>query len=140
MGFFIIGWDEDTVETYHRTLDFCDECNLTPFIFTLHPTPGSQVYREYLEEGRIFTDRPWDQYGGGFVVFEHPSMSERDMLEANAQVMLRGYSMRRIAKRTLHAARRRFSMDFAMTTFFTQLGLRKTYRQMDDEIRARYSN
>jgi len=138
MGFFIIGWDEDTVDTYHRTLDFCDECNLIPFIFTLHPTPGSQVYREYLEQGRIFTDRPWDQYGGGYVVFQHPSMSERQMLRANAEVMLRGYSMGRILKRTLHATRRRFSTDFATTTFFTQLGLRKTYRRMHDEIRARY--
>ena len=35
MGFFIVGWDEDTSETYRRTLDFCDECNLIPFIFTL---------------------------------------------------------------------------------------------------------
>ena len=51
-----------------------------------------------------------------------------------------GFRMGRITKRTLHAAKRRFSMDFAMTTFFTQLGLRKTYRQMHDEIRARYSN
>jgi radical SAM superfamily enzyme YgiQ (UPF0313 family) len=140
MGFFIIGWEEDTVETYQRTLDFCDECDLMPFIFTLIPTPGSQVYREYLEQGRIFTDRPWDQYGGGFVVFEHPLMSEREMLEANAQVMLRGYSMGRIAKRTLHTMRRRFSLDFAMTTFFTQLGLRKAYRQVNDEIQARFEH
>jgi radical SAM superfamily enzyme YgiQ (UPF0313 family) len=41
-GFFVVGWDEDTPETYRRTLDFCDECGITPFIFTLTPMPGSQ--------------------------------------------------------------------------------------------------
>jgi hypothetical protein len=65
---------------------------------------------------------------GSFVVFEHPSMSEREILEANAQVMLRRYSMGRIIKRMLHTTRRRISTDFAMTSFFAQLGLRKTYR------------
>ncbi len=53
MGFFIIGWDDDTVETYQRTLDFCDECNIIPFIFTLTPMPGSQIYQEYLKQGGV---------------------------------------------------------------------------------------
>ena len=64
-------------------------------------------------------------------------MSEREMLDANAEVMLRGYSIGRIIKRTLHTTRRRFSTDFAMTSFFTQLGLRKTYRQLHDQVQAR---
>ncbi|HEY7392690.1 MAG TPA: radical SAM protein, partial [Bryobacteraceae bacterium] len=50
-GFFVIGWDGDTAETYRRTLDFCGECDVTPFIFTLTPMPGSQIYREYREQG-----------------------------------------------------------------------------------------
>jgi radical SAM superfamily enzyme YgiQ (UPF0313 family) len=65
MGFFIVGWDEDTIDTYYRTLEFCDQCNIMPFIFTLNPMPGSRIYSEYLEQGRILTDRPWDHYGGG---------------------------------------------------------------------------
>ena len=137
MGFFIIGWDEDTVDTYYRTLDFCDECNLLPFIFTLTPMPGSRIYQEYLEEGRIFTEHPWDHYGGGYVVYKHPIMSEREMLEADAEVMKRGYSMSRIIKRTLYTVRQGFSVDIALTAFFTELGLRKAYRQLYDEIQAR---
>lgn len=139
MGFFIIGWDEDTVETYYRTLEFCDQCNIMPFIFTLTPMPGSSVYKEYLDQGRILTDRKWDQYGGGggYVVFKHPLMSEQEMLKANAEVMRTGYSIGRILKRTLHTARRRPSLDFALTEFFTELGLRKVYRQFYNQIQAR---
>jgi radical SAM superfamily enzyme YgiQ (UPF0313 family) len=130
MGFFIVGWDEDTPETYRRTLDFCDACNIIPFIFTLTPMPGSQIYREYQEQGRIFPDRPWDQYGGEHVVYRHPTMSEEEMLALSEEVMTKGYSMGRILKRTLHTVRRRLSMDIAMSSFFTQLGLRKAYRQL----------
>jgi len=134
MGFFIIGWDEDTVETYYRTLDFCDECNIMPFIFTLTPMPGSRIYEEYREAGRIFTDRPWDHYGGGYVVYKHPLMSEREMLETGAEVMSKGYSLGRIMRRTIHTVRRRFSLDIAMSAFFTELGVRKAYRQLYDQV------
>jgi radical SAM superfamily enzyme YgiQ (UPF0313 family) len=137
MGFFIIGWDEDTRETYYRTLDFCDECNIVPFIFTLTPMPGSQIYQEYREQGRILTDRPWDHYGGEYVVFKHPLMSENEMLEASSEVMRRGYSMGRIGKRTLHAVARRPSPYVLTTAFFTQLGLRKTYRQLHEQVQTR---
>ncbi len=135
LGFFVIGWDHDTPDTYRRTLDFCDECNIVPFIFTLMPTPGSQVYQEYLEQGRIYTDRPWDQYGT-YVVFKHPTMSDQDMLRCNGEVMTEGYSMGRILKRTLKAFTDRPSLELAKSLFFTQLGLRKTYRELYERIRA----
>ena len=137
MGFFIIGWDEDTVETYYRTLDFCDECKIMPFIFTLSPMPGSRIYQEYREQGRILNDRPWDQYGGGYVVFQHPLMSEQEMIKAGAEVMRRGYSGGRILQRTLHTLRRRCSLQVAMSAFFTELGLKKVYRQLYDQVQAR---
>ena len=92
--------------------------------------PGSQVYREYLEQGRILTDRPWDRYGGEHIVYKHPTMSEQEMLDVGEEVMTKGYSMGRILKRTLHTVRCRLSMDIALSSFFTQLGIRKAYRQL----------
>lgn len=130
MGFFIIGWDEDTLETYQRTLDFCDELNLTPFIFTLRPMPGSQLYQEYLEQGRMFTEIPWDYYGGEAIIFRHPEMSPREMFEENARVMREGYTLGRILKRTWQAVRNRPAPSVGLNSFFTQLGLRKGYRKL----------
>jgi radical SAM superfamily enzyme YgiQ (UPF0313 family) len=129
-GFFIIGWDQDTPETYQRTLEFCDECNITPFIFTLNPMPGSQIYREYLEQGRILTDQPWDHYGGGYVVFKHPTMSADDMFKMNGKVMAEGYSIGRILKRTFNQMKHRSSPDMLMASFFSQLGVKKAYAQI----------
>ncbi len=129
-GFFVIGWDHDTPETYRKTLDFCDECGITPFIFTLTPMPGSQIYRQYLNEGRILPDHPWAHYGTGQIVYKHPSMSAQEMFDSNAEVMTAGYSLVRILKRTARAVRYRPSLDVAKTSLFTQIGVRKAYRQL----------
>ena len=133
-GFFIIGWEEDTAETYRRTLEFCDECGVTPFIFTLTPMPGSQIYREYLQQGRILHDQDWDAYGTGRIVYRHPAMSEQEMFDRNAEVMTKGYSLGRICKRTIQAFRYRPSLGVVMDSLFTQLGVRKAYRQLYAEI------
>ncbi len=132
-GFFVVGWDGDTPETYRRTLGFCDECGITPFIFTLTPMPGSQIYQEYIEQGRIFSDRPWDHYGTGHIIYRHPTMSADEMFELSAEVMRKGYSMGRILKRTIQAVRNRPSLDVAKDSFFTQLGVRKAYHQLYEQ-------
>ena len=129
-AFFIIGWDDDTPETYRRTLDFCDECGLTPFIFTLTPMPGSQIYQEYREQGRLLPDRPWEDYGTGRIVYRHPHMSPEEMFDLNEEVMNQGYSMGRIIERAVQAFRNRPSLDVIKDSFFTQLGVRKAYRQL----------
>lgn len=129
MGFFVIGWDEDTLDVYHRTLDFCDKTKIIPFIFTLIPMPGSQIYREYLEQGKIFTELPWNHYGDNSVVFQHPTMSPDDMFEVNKEVMRAGYSMGRILVRTLLAVKNRLSFAAGLNSFFTQLGIRSASRQ-----------
>ncbi len=129
-GFFVIGWDDDTAETYRRTLDFCDECGIIPFIFTLMPMPGSQIYSEYLEQGRMLPDRTWDRYGTGPVVYRHPTMTGHEMFERNAEVMTEGYSTRRILQRTIRAFRNRPCLDALEDSLFTQLGIRRVYRQL----------
>jgi radical SAM superfamily enzyme YgiQ (UPF0313 family) len=128
MGFFIVGWDEDTLDTYQRTLEFCDEMKVIPFILTLVPMPGSQIYDEYKKEGRIINDLPWNHYGGESIVFKHPKMDAKEMYEANTRVLHEGFSMGRILSRTLHTFRNRPSPGVGMSSFFTQLGMRKSFR------------
>jgi len=129
MGFFIIGWDEDAPETYWRTLEFCDEMKIIPFILTLTPMPGSQIYDEYLKQGRIFTELSWDHYGGDSIVFKHPTMGPKEMFELNAQVLMEGYNMGRILARTYNTMKNRFSLAVGLNSFFTQLGMRRSFRE-----------
>ena len=134
MGFFVIGWDEDTLDTYSRTLEFCHKMQIIPFILTLAPMPGSPLYDEYQEKGRLFTDLSWDQYGGDAVVFKHPIMDPQEMLAMNSRVLQKGFRMGRIVRRTIHTFTKRPSMGVAMNSFFTQLGLRKAFRQQYDPL------
>ena len=116
-------------ETYRRTLDFCIEMQIIPFILTIAPMPGSPLYDEYLEQGRIFTELSWDHYGGDCVVFKHPTMEPQEMFNMNFEVMQKGFSMGRILSRTIHTFRNRTSLGIAMNSFFTQLGIRKSFQQ-----------
>jgi hypothetical protein len=50
--------------------------------------------------------------------------------------MTRGYGMGRILRRTWKAVRHRPSLDVAKASFFTQLGLRKAYRQLYAQTRS----
>ena len=128
-GFFIIGWDEDTPDVYERTLDFCDEMKLIPFILTLTPMPGSPIYDEYLEQERIRTELSWNAYGGDAVVFKHPIMDPEEMYELNMHVLREGFSMVRMLSRTWHTLKNRPSLGVALNSFFTQLGIRRAFRQ-----------
>ncbi|MGD2187788.1 MAG: radical SAM protein [Desulfobacterales bacterium] len=132
MGFFVVGWDDDTLETYRRTLDFCDEMQIIPFILTLTPMPGSPIYEEYLQQGRIYPELSWDHYGGDAIVFKHPTMDQQEMFDMNSRVLQEGFSMGRILTRTFHTFRNQPSFGVALNSFFTQLGLRKAFRQQYD--------
>ena len=127
MGFFVIGWDEDTLGTYRQTLDFCNEMKIIPIILTLTPMPGSPIYDEYLEAGRMFAELSWDHYGGNAVVYKHPTMDPIDMRDTNFEVLRKGFKMGRILSRTLHTVRHRPSFAVAMNSFFTQLALMKGF-------------
>jgi hypothetical protein len=52
------------------------------------------------------------------------------MFAENAEVMTEGYSLPRIFKRTLRAFRNHPSLDCVADSLFTQLGVRRAYRQL----------
>lgn len=56
------------------------------------------------------------------------------MWAESAAVMTKGYSLPRILKRTLHAFRNHASLDTLKDSWFTQLGVRKAYRQLYAQV------
>ncbi len=99
VGSFIFGFDEDTPETIERTVDFCIDSRMELTAFSvLTPYPGTRVYREMAEQGRILST-DWDDYDSDTVVFRPknftPRQLEREMLRAAKKF----YSLGSIYKR-----------------------------------------
>jgi hypothetical protein len=94
--------------------------------------PGSPIYDDYLEQGRIFTELSWDHYGGDSIVFKHPTMDPKQMYDLNSRVLSEGFSMGRILSRSFNTFRHRPSLGATLSSVFTQLGIRKAFRRMPE--------
>jgi radical SAM superfamily enzyme YgiQ (UPF0313 family) len=130
IGFFVIGWDSDTVDTYYRTLDFCEQTDIMPVIFTLAPMPGSDIYNELKEQGRIPAGLPWSEFDTGKIVYDHPTMSRQEMMDANREVMKRAFSIDKIFMRSLHNHARHPNEAMTLGSFQSQLGIRKAFARI----------
>jgi hypothetical protein len=60
-------------------------------------------------------------------------MSREEMARTSADVMMEGFSLGRIIKRSLFSLTHRFSKEHFASTFFTQMGMRKVYKKLQEE-------
>jgi len=52
-GWFTIGYPQDSVETYRRTFDFCQEMNILPVISPVRALAGTRLHRRLVREGGL---------------------------------------------------------------------------------------
>ena len=78
-GMFVIGADTDTKESILATLDFSKNMKLDSVQFLiLTPIPGTKLFQDFLNEGRILSTN-WDYYDGHHVVFYPKNMSPLEL-------------------------------------------------------------
>ncbi len=71
----IFGFDDDTLDTFPRTLDFLERNRISSAsINVLTPYPGTQVFRRFKEEGRLLTE-DWIYYDHSTTVFRPKNMT-----------------------------------------------------------------
>lgn len=74
-GSFIVGLDEDDESVFDQIYNFVEETEIeNPIVGILTPYPGTDVYKQYLAENRIF-DQDWSKYNFNNVVFKPRNMS-----------------------------------------------------------------
>jgi radical SAM superfamily enzyme YgiQ (UPF0313 family) len=91
-GWFVIGYENDTIDTYYRTIEFCREMNIIPAIFPVKVLPGTRLYRRLLAENKIDDSKQ--------INFINPSINDQDVYRALKDIFAVGYSQREICKRT----------------------------------------
>jgi len=101
-GAFVFGLDDDGLDSFSRTVDFCVESKMTAAQFALlTPYPGTRLYKRLVEERRLTKDRWWlDQDHDTGAPFFVPANMSREQLRAGwVRAWLDMYSMRSIRHR-----------------------------------------
>ena len=97
-GMFVIGADTDTPESIQATLDFAKDVRLDSVQFlVLTPIPGSVLYENWHEEGRVFSTQ-WDLYDGHHVVFHPRNLTLTQLQKEEFRLHREFYSLREAAK------------------------------------------
>ncbi len=96
-GWFVVGYESDTLESWDATLAFCRENHVIPVISPIKALPGTRLYDRLQAEGRLDDTR--------FLNLRHPTMRDADVLAAWQRVAREGYSTKAIWDRTRFYAR-----------------------------------
>jgi len=98
-GFFMFGFDNDTIDAFNKTLKFMLDLDLDGITFSIvTPYPGTRLAERLENEGRI-TSRDWSRYTEGYVNFKPKQMTEKELFDGIRKVMSEYFSYRNIAKR-----------------------------------------
>jgi radical SAM superfamily enzyme YgiQ (UPF0313 family) len=92
-GWFTMGYEEDSIETFYQTLDFCLEAGILPLLSPVNALPGTRLLRRLEEEGKI-------DWSASLTNFPHPRMTKEEVIRALDAVRDRGYSLVERMKRT----------------------------------------
>ena len=83
----IFGFDSDTKDTFADTLDFLEKNRISSAsINVLTPYPGTEVFRNFKQEGRLLTE-DWRYYDHSTAVFQPKNMSPFELQAGRLWVM-----------------------------------------------------
>ncbi len=119
VGFFVLGFDTDTRETFDRTLEFCDSTGVVPIPFLLMPLPGTPLWEDY--EGRLLPSVGWDSWDAVHAIYEHPALGIKEREELLYRLRRTSYTAGRILGRL-----RGLTPGTAFFSLMMQLGLKRS--------------
>ncbi|MEM7539415.1 MAG: radical SAM protein [Chloroflexota bacterium] len=130
VGLFVMGFDEDTHETFQTMWDFIRTSDLDSISTTiLTPFPGTP-FRDVVEsEGRLL-DMPWKYYDTAHLTFIPKNMTVDEMRSAYDWLCRKTYSPTQIARRGFRSLMRypiSMAAKKAFGSFSTDYGYRRTY-------------
>lgn len=96
---FAFGVDGDYEDVFEKTFDFLTKQGVAFATFNiLTPLPGTKLYKQFLETGRII-DEDWSHYDMGHPVFIPKNMSPQVLKDGHEWICKKFYSMDEIYKR-----------------------------------------
>jgi radical SAM superfamily enzyme YgiQ (UPF0313 family) len=108
-GTFVFGYDEDTADTFAKTLEFAKEQGLFIAAFNhITPFPGTPLYARMKNEGRLLYDPWWldERYRYNMIPFAPKHMSPEELAERCVAARRTFYSWPSILRRLRHPVNR----------------------------------
>jgi len=96
-GWFTMGYEEDRLEDFASTLEFCRDNHVIPILCPLEALPGTRLRTRLEAEGRVSPTRK--------INVVHPTLTDDQILGALKEASDAGFGVREILSRTLFAAR-----------------------------------
>lgn len=93
-AWFAIGYEDDDLETYYRTLDFCLEMKVLPVFTPVHAMPGTDLY------DRLKADNKLQDNTTNVTNVPHHSITNQQVVDALDYVNKNGFSLIETCKRT----------------------------------------
>lgn len=118
---FVLGYDEDTAESFQEILNFAMKHNFTVANFNpLIPMPGTPLYKRLEEEGRLIYDKWWlrDDYCYGDTAYRPKKLSPEELKDGCKLARYRFYGVGSILKRLFAG-----SYHFKLYNFFLFMAL-----------------
>lgn len=103
-GSFVFGYDDDTPDSFDRTLEFAVDSKFYTANFNpLTPMPGAALYDRLEKEGRLLYPRWWldPRFRYGDAVFRPKGMSAEELTAGCYRIRKEFHSLRSIASRGL---------------------------------------
>jgi len=132
-GFFMFGFDKESVSVFDDTLKFLKKAKLDSADFSiLVPYPGTQLYDELLEEKRILT-KDWSQYSFHKDIVFKPMNQSQEKIFKNMKKLVYSYHSYPFLSQRLSGLFKRGFFNFHLILFiienvFTRKYYLKTYK------------
>jgi radical SAM superfamily enzyme YgiQ (UPF0313 family) len=133
-GMFVVGSDEDDVETIHATADFAKKRNLDSVQFMiLTPIPGSPDWDTLYDRGnRYVFNTDWEVYDGHHAVHHPRRISPYELQVAAVKAMARFYSWPQIVRSVFRKDRK--DKYYAMIRFWGKRMIRDWWKQNGEYV------
>jgi len=131
----IFGLDEDTPEQFKLTIDFLMKNKIGNALFQiLTPLPGTKLYEEMDNEGRILS-KDWSRYNLNDVVFQPKNFIPDELYKGYWNAFQEFFSLRNIAKRLYYNVTITSKpLDAFTRGLFYQLHYRKKVKSYDHPL------
>jgi len=126
---FIFGFDEDTLDQFKYTVEFCKKNKIGIATFwILTPLPGTELFEEMEAAGRIEYDK-WSMYDLTNVVFQPKKFSKQQLCDSYWKSYKELYTSKNISSNIWHDMKisNKPARDFLTSVFIQSYFRRKVY-------------